>query len=202
METTRRSLLNATRDLEGSIEDTMKTYSLKPILNDGANLYGNTRISPKISGPYQDSKEIEISMCSDNFDVTEFENSYMHLDITLTVRLPYYPQGLDLTDAVTAALLRNQYVFVGLKCGSHVIRNYQFKFHDMPLSSTVQSSAVYESFLYSNFKAKGEIANKKFVFSPYDEVSTHDNSICGIYVSLYDIVQAAGDSERQGAPSL
>ena len=81
----------------------------------------------------------------------------------------------------------NQYLFVGLKSASHIIRDYQIKFNKVPITTTMQSSAIYESFLYSTFKSKSEIANKKFVFSPYNEVSSLDNSACGIYIPISDL---------------
>ena len=223
--------VNKDYDLPASITETLKEYSIAPIANDGDHHYGNTRIPPKTSGPYQDSKEIEIALCTDNWDVTEFSNSYLHLDVSLNVRFSGFqgmepvnqstpPDNLpeyDATDPtwenrVIAALNSteegrnyfrhyarnllwdNQFVFFGLKCGTHVLRNYSFKFHDIPISSTNQSSALYESFLYSNFKAKNEMENKKYIFTDYKEVEEYKNTICGVYIPLRAILERAGQA--------
>ena len=187
MEQSRRDLLFADRQVEGSIEAAMKAYTKEPQANDGTHRYGNIRVKPKTSGPYASNTEIEIPITSDNFTITEFENSYLHLICRVTFQVSNLPE-ISGTDDFSNMLRNNQYVFLGLKCSNHVIHNYHFLFHDIPITSTRQPNALYESFLYSNFKAKGEIANKKWVFSPYDEVSTMDNSTCGMYIPLSELV--------------
>ena len=193
MEQSRRDLLYADRAMPGTIVEAMKAYTKEPLVNDGTHRYGNIRVKPKTSGPYASNTEIEIPITSDNFTVTEFENSYLHLVCRVTFQVSNLP-SISGTDDFSNMLLNNQYVFLGLKCSNHVIRNYHFLFHDIPITSTRQPNALYESFLYSNFKAKGEIANKKWVFSPYEEVASMDNSICGCYVPLADLVSGTSKS--------
>ena len=187
LSTVRQRILSDSNTNTGSIQDEMKSYSMTPVPNDGINVYGNVRINPETSGPYSDSQEITVSLCSPNFDVTEFDNSYLHLRLRLRMRFQNAPV-VNGTDDFAKALRENQFVFVGLKCGNQILRNYSFKFNNVPVSSTVQSNAVYESFLYSTYMSKGERENKKYVFSPYEEVSTLDNSLCGMYVPLKDLV--------------
>ena len=202
MENTRRRLLNESNTDTGSIVDEMKSYSKAPVTNDGINVYGNVRINPITSGPFQTNQEIELPITNTSFDVIEFSNSYIHLETIIHVRCTnppvmntpsqsdYQKDGADDTEAYENSvkfhqmLAENQYVMIGLKASPHMIRDYKFKFNGNVVSSTTQSDAVYESFLYSTFKAKSEIENKKYVFSPYVEASQLDNSICGIYVPL------------------
>ena len=194
METYRRSLLNAPKSGSGEIVETLKKNSLKPQANDGEHKYTNTRITPKQPPPYRENDQFELSLCSSNFDVTEFENSYIHLRLRFrftfsATDLPFITEeDENHVDPAYKQLLQHQYVFIGFKASSHCIGSYSFKFHDKPISSTQQSQAVTEQFLYSNFKAKGEISNKKYVYSPYKEVSEFDNSICGRYISLWKIL--------------
>ena len=190
MEQSRRDLLYSTRATPGTIVEAMKAYTKEPKINDGTHRYGNIRVKPKTSGPYAANTEIEIPITSDNFTVTEFENSYLHLICKVTFQVSNMP-SISGTDDFSNMLRNNQYVFLGLKCSNHVIRNYHFLFHDIPITSTRQPNALYESFLYSNFKAKGEIANKKWVFSPYEEVCSMDNSLCGMYIPFSDLVSGA-----------
>ena len=215
METYRRSILQGPRgELTGEIVETLKKNSLKPAVNDGEHSYSNTRITPKQPPPFRENDQFELSLCSNNFDVTEFENSYIHL--RLNFRFAF--SGLGTVNGIQGIqdwfntkfnnapagekkdeyrgcftdlendLLDNQYVFIGFKSSSHCVGSYSFKFHDKPMSSTQQSQAITEQFLYSNFKAQGEISNKKYVHSPWDEVHDFDHSTCGIYVPLRKIL--------------
>ena len=186
MESTRRRLLNEARSQTGAIVDEMKAYALTPVANDGMGLYGNVRINPITSGPFTNSQEISIPITSTNYDVIELSNSYLHIMARLRIRCSNAPT-VEGDDDFAKMLKENQYVFIGLKCGNHVLRDIQIKFNNVPVPTTMQSSAVYEHFLYSTFKGKSEIANKKYVFSPYEEVKEYENSVCGLYVPIGDL---------------
>ena len=183
MEALRRRILSESNTQTGAIVDEMKSYALAPVANDGINIYGNIRINPITSGPFTNSQEIQIPITSSNFDVIEFSNTYLHILTRLRIRVNNAPT-VEGDDAFAKMLKENQYVVIGLKAGPHVIRDYQFKFNNVPITTTVQSSSVYEQFLYSTFKAKSEIANKKYVFTPYEEARDFENSVCGIYIPI------------------
>ena len=186
MESTRRRILNESRSQTGSIVDEMKSYSLKPVENDGLNLYGNVRVNPLTSGPFTNSQEISIPITTTNFDVIEFSNTYLHIVARLRLRVSN-PPVVEGDDAFSEMLKKNQFVMLGLKCGTHVLRDYMFKFGNVPITTTTQSSSVYEQFLYSTFKAKSELANKKYVFTPYEEAREYENSICGMYIPIGEL---------------
>lgn len=182
----RRRVLNEAHSQSGAIVDEMKSYSLVPTPNDGINIYGNIRINPITSAPFTNSQEIQIPITSSNYDVMEFSNTYIHILARLRIRCTNPPK-VEGDDDFAKMLKQNQFIMLGLKCGNHVIRDYSVKFNNVPIPTTTQSAAVYEHFLYSTFKAKSEIANKKYVFSPYDEVHEFNNSICGIYIPIGDL---------------
>ena len=192
MEQRRRSFLYTTKNKgEGTIAEAMKSYTKPPRENDGVNRYHNVRVKPKTSGPYPASTDIEIPITSDSFTITEFDNSYLHLQCRVDFSTSGF-SGISVgaTGALGSALNKEQYVFIGFKSSNHVIRNYHFVFNDLDIPTSRQTNALYENFLYTNFKSKGEIANKKWVFSPYDEVERMDNSICGSYVPLETILNS------------
>ena len=163
----RRGILNEARSQTGAIVDEMKAYALTPVANDGMNIYGNVRINPIQSAPFTNAQEISIPITTTNFDVIEFSNTYLHILAKLRIRVTS-PPVVEGDDDFAKMLKENQFVMIGLKAGPHVIRDYQIKFNNVPVTTTTQSSAVYESFLYSTFKGKSEIANKKYVFTPYE----------------------------------
>ena len=201
MEGFRRSLLQAPKgENNGEIVANMKKFALQPATNDGEHSYTNTRITPKQSPPFGENEQFELSLCSNNFDITEFENSYVHLVLRIrfdfiweaSAQLPEHLRDIkthpeNLTD-LENDLVDNQYVFIGFKASTHCVGSYSFKFHDIPLSSTQQSQAITEQFLYTTFKSKGQLANKKYVYSPYQEVHDFKNSVCGIYIPLREIL--------------
>ena len=183
----RSRLLSESNTQDGSIVSEMKSYSLTPVPNDGIHVYSNTRINPDISAPFTSSQEITLRLTSSNFDICEFSNSYIHMTLRLRLRFQNAPV-VEGDDAFAQALKNNQFIFLGLKCGNQLIRNYSFKHNDVPITTTMQSNAVYEGFLYSAFMSKGERSNKKYVFSPYEEVSMLDNSLCGLYLPIGELV--------------
>ena len=187
MEQRRRNLLTAGHhDATGSIQHVMGSYIKHPAYNDGEHKYGNVRVKPKTSGPWQSTTHIELPLTSDTWDITEFENTYIHF----VLQVKFYATGIPTisgTDDFSEMLKNHQYVFFGLKSSNHIIGDYRFMFNDHTVSSSSQPNALYESFLYSNFKSKGEIANKRWVYSPYGEVEKLDNSICGMYIPIGEL---------------
>lgn len=183
----RSRLLSESNTEDGAIVSEMKSYTLKPIPNDGIHVYGNTRINPDVSAPFSSSQEITIRLTSPNFDVCEFANSYIHMTLRLRLRFNNAPV-VNGTDSFAEMLKKNQFVFLGLKCSNQIIRNYSFKHNDVPITTTLQSNAVYESYLFSALMSKSERANKKYIFSPYEEVCQLDNSSCGIFLPVGDLI--------------
>ena len=214
MENFRRDFLQTSRSLNGQIVDTFKQQQIQPAVNDGGHQYSNTRLTPKQPCPFHENDQFELSLSSSNFDVTEFCNSYIHLVLKLNLTLKGFDglrtafnvlcnnstrpadESLAAQWDLQNALAENQFVFLGFKCSSHAISQYSFKFHDKPVSSTQQSQAITENFLYSNFRSKGEIENKKYVYSPYNEVNEYDNSTCGIYLSIKDLLEIMNNSNK------
>ena len=186
----RSQILQEAHSQTGAIVDEMKSYSIQPVENDGLNLYSNTRINPDVSPPFTSSQDITIRLTSNNFDVCEFGNSYLHLKLRLRLRFQNAPK-VEGSDQFADMLKKNQFVFLGLKASSHIIRSYSFKFNDVPIPSTMQSSALYESFLYSTLMSKQERENKKYVFSPYEEVVSLDNSTCGVFIPVGELVDGS-----------
>ena len=186
MESTRRRILSEAHSQTGSVVDEMKSYSLTPVANDGMNIYGNIRINPLMSGPFSNAQEITIPLTSSNYDIIEFSNTYLHITARLRIRCSN-PPVVEGDDDFSRMLKQNQFIMIGLKAAGHVIRDYQIKFNNVPITTTTQSNAVYENYLYSTFKGKSEIANKKYVFTPYEEAHEYENSICGAYIPIGDL---------------
>lgn len=84
--------------------------------------------------------------------------------------------------------LKNQFVFVGLKYSAEFVDDYHFIFNNADVSSSRQLYALTEGFVYGALHSKEEKKNKRNVFTTYDEAMKCQNSVCGVYISLYDII--------------
>lgn len=87
--------------------------------------------------------------------------------------------------------LKNQYVFIGLKYSAEFVDDYHFIFNNADVNSSRQLYGLTEGFIYGSQHSKEEAYNKRNVFTQYEEVNKLKNSICGIYISLYDIITGA-----------
>ena len=105
----RTRLLNEANTEDGSIVSEMKSYSLEAVPNDGIHVYGNTRINPDVSAPFTASQEITLRLTSSNFDICEFSNSYIHLNLRLRLRFDHAPvvEGEDAFAEMLCFLVSN-----------------------------------------------------------------------------------------------
>ena len=99
--------------------------------------------------------------------------------------------GTAHTYKVNSALAKAQYVFVGWKGSNQFIDDYVFLFNNMPAGESRQIFALTEGYVYNNMKSKAETCNKRNVDTTYKEAHEFNNSVCGSFISLYDIITGA-----------
>ena len=99
--------------------------------------------------------------------------------------------GNDPAYKVNSALAKAQYVFVGWKGSNQFIDDYVFLFNNMPAGESRQIFALTEGYVYNNMKSKTETCNKRNVDTTYKEAHEFNNSCCGAFISLYDIITGA-----------
>ena len=93
--------------------------------------------------------------------------------------------------AINPEYLKNQFVFVGLKYSAEFVDDYHFIFNNADVSSSRQLYAMTEGFVYGALHSKEEKYNKRNVFTTYNEAMECKNSVCGVYISLYDIIMGS-----------
>ena len=208
----RRNLLDVSRTPANAtdVATTLKAFDLQPIDNDGVYTYLDNKQEPKTTNnTYTPDQECEIFLTDAAVDITEFNNSFIRLDIQQTLTFDaqtlqeirnafprLYKNNAVATDSESDGhelifermLADNQYIFVGYKMSSQAISTYGFRSNGMMIQQATQNEGVTEQYLYGIYKSKDEISNKKHVFSPYNEVATFDNSICGTWVPLSKIL--------------
>lgn len=95
--------------------------------------------------------------------------------------------------------LKSQFVFVGLKCSNQMIDDYMMIFNNADSTASRQIYALTEGYVYGNMLGKEETYNKRNVYTQYKEVNDMKNSVCGVYISMYDIIMGTKFNENTRA---
>ena len=196
--------------------DNLRSYDVKPVTNDGDRGYSETRNQPwSTNTSYLADNEIDLKLAPAGKDITCFDRSWIDMMVHEVIILgdnqvnemraafPVLYDGNHIRDVrpddpdyhefmLEKMLAENQFVFIGFKMSSQAIASYKFTIeHDTVLAGSGQTQAIDEQYLYYVFKDADEIANKKYVYSPYKEVDNFENSMCGTWLPLYKLLQGS-----------
>jgi hypothetical protein len=131
-------------------------------------------------------------LTDNTFHVIQFTESFLILEVETELTVPKFPAIEIEAGSLEELLLKNQFVFVSLKSSNEVIHDYQIYHNNNPICDSQQQNSVYEQFLNSTFKAGTEKDNKKYVHSQNKDVARLDTSACGVFISMFDIINANG----------
>ena len=190
----RNDLLNAGKgESDGSIVGEIMSHNLKAVENDGTHNYGNVFREPENQNfPYTQGSVITFHLTSQKWHVDSFAQSFITATLQCKVNFSAYPAITLGSSTIVDELAKHQYIWVGLKASSHAIRQYTVWFNNQEISTSQQTQAVFEQFVYYALKSKEQLQNKAYRYSDYDEIQKMDNSMVGFYVSLYDIISGQG----------
>jgi hypothetical protein len=131
---------------------------------------------------------------SKNIHVSKFNQSYFELYLDFNIDLfqgtfPVLPTNArpdfigtaeTWTDWTTIpALVDISYFFVGFKNATYCIKYYRIVHKGRDIRPTIKDKVQIESYLYNVMKPKTDKENKANIFSLWEEVHAHNNSICG-----------------------
>ena len=192
----RNDILNAGKvESDGSIIGEIMSHNLKPVYNDGVHNYGNVSREPENQNfPYSQGSVITFHLTSQKWHIDSFAQSFINMTLTVNTTLSNYPTYTSST--IADELAKHQYIFVGLKASSHAVRQYTIWFNNQEISTSQQTQAIFEQFVYYALKSKEQLKNKAYRYSDYDEIQTMGNSYVGFYVSLYELKQGAGTVQK------
>ncbi|KAA6381552.1 MAG: hypothetical protein EZS28_022920 [Streblomastix strix] len=83
-------------------------------------------------------------------------------------------------------------LFVGLKSGSNIIREYTVYHRGRTIDGSLQNDETTESFIYNTIEPKSEENNRKHIHSLYENIHKFDASACGTYITMREIEEAIG----------
>ena len=199
----REAITDIGDSLKGSIFDNITSKTQVPTAKDGINIYGNTRVNPSTQvgkGVSLDGSDTRIQLTSRDFDVCEFSNSYLHLKVNLDIQIS---SSVDLLNYITDnTIAASQCIFVGLKGSNQIIDMYNLEFNNVPIDSTKQNEGVIEGYMLHCQKAKCQLENKNHSVSTWKEVNEMDNSMCGVYIPISEIVLTTSGTSKTISKTL
>ena len=177
------------RQKTGSISSVLAQNIIKDVTNDGGHYTNWKEIEPESQMPSAHNQEIIIRLTDANLDITQLNETFLSLNVKATLNFSQIPfQAITGTNArLSEDLQRGFFLFVGLKNGSDIIKDYTIFHKNIAVTDTLQNDATVESALYHIVEDKDSKNNKKHVHSLYDSVHEMDTSCCGIYLSYYDL---------------
>ena len=182
---------NVDRQRTGSISSVLEQNIIKDVTNDGAHYTNWKEIEPESQMPSGFNQEIIIRLTDANFDITQMNETFISLNIKATLNFSQIPftaiADTNHNAKLAEDIQRGFFIFVGLKNGSDVIRDYTIYHRGIAVANSLQNDATIESALYHVVEDKDSKNNKKHVHSLYESIYGYDTSACGIYLSYQQL---------------
>ncbi|KAA6382374.1 MAG: hypothetical protein EZS28_022100 [Streblomastix strix] len=183
-----RFLMKATHQQQaGTIEETLLGNAVVPFTNDGEHHYSIKEIKPESQMPALFDKEIIISLSDTDHDITQIQNLFLSVVLTANIQLD------DKFEKIDESYKDGLVLFVGLKSGSNLIREYTIYHRGKTIDGSLQNDATTESFICNTIKPKSEKNNRKHIHSLYGNIHNFDTSACGTYISMREIEELIGN---------
>jgi hypothetical protein len=212
MESTLRKMIAIERS--GSVKEALSKFNPKVSENEGASDYITKTVDSPTSHPYVGkTTEIRIPLTDPNIHIVEFTKSFFTLRLQFEVYfpdgVPYFdkaPTGADhiaewaeelsnssytdwWEDPKLVALAKAHYIFIGFKAAGDVIHQYKITHNGVDVRDTLTQKAQIESYLFNSTKPKPQWENKSGTMTQWEDVHNHNASVCGRYISYWDIKQ-------------
>jgi hypothetical protein len=194
----------------GSVDSILKQY--KPVfsLNEGSHETVTKTVKSVSQMPvHGQTDDIIIDLTdSKNIHVSEFNRSYfeLYLDFTIDVsqgtfpllptteRPGFLPDTEQWTNWTTVPSLvdiaKVTYFFVGFKNATDCIHYYRITHNGRDVGPSIKDRAQYESYLYNVMKPECAKKNKRNTHTLWEDAHSHNPSVCGQYLSMWDLYQA------------
>jgi hypothetical protein len=194
----------------GSVDTILKRFRPTVGMNEGAHEVVNKTIKSTSQMPvHGESDDIIIDLTdSKNIHVCEFNRSYfeLYLDFTIdlfqgqwpllptTARPDFLPATENWTDWTTVPTLvdvaKTTFFFVGFKNATDCIKFYRIVHNGRDVGPTIKDKVQIESYLYNVMKPESDKDNKANSFTLWENAHSHNKSVCGQYLSMWDLYQA------------
>jgi hypothetical protein len=194
----------------GSVDTILKRFRPSVGMNEGSNEAISKTVKSISQMPvHGETEDIVIDLTdSKNIHITEFNRSYFELyfDFDIDVfqgefpilptdeRPSWLPNTETWTDWTTVPALvdiaKITYLFVGFKNSTDCIKFYRIVHNGRDVGPSIKDKVQIESYLYNVMKPKTDKENKANSYTLWEDAYTHNPSVCGQYISMWDIYQA------------
>jgi hypothetical protein len=194
----------------GSVDSILKRFSPTVGMNEGAHEAITKTIKSISQMPvHGETDDIVIDLTdSKNIHVCEFNRSYFELYLDFTIDLfqgtfpilptnarpSFIPADEEWTNWTTVPALvdiaKVTYFFVGFKNATDCIKYYRIVHNGRDVGPSIKDKVQIESYLYNVMKPKDDKENKANSFTLWENAHTHNPSVCGQYLSMWDLYQA------------
>ena len=158
-----------------------KLYNL--VQHNGGDHYFNWKTfeCTEQTAPHTVGTKTYLRLTTENFHITQMEKSFISVLLSFYVKLDTKLTGIkekDINKLLT--------IFVGLKNAAEFFGKLDTICNNVMLKNT-QDEAVREQFAYNSIKGRPQKATAKFSHSTWENVSSMNASVCGVYIPLADI---------------
>ncbi|KAA6397415.1 MAG: hypothetical protein EZS28_007055 [Streblomastix strix] len=184
----KRFLMKATHlQQAGTIKEILLGNAVVSFTNDGEHQYSIKKIKPESQIPALFDKEIIISLSDTDHDITQIQNSFLQVVLTANIQLD------DKFDKINESYKNGLVLFLGLKSGSNLIREYTIYHRGKIIDGSLQNDATTESFIQNTIKPKIEKNNRKLIHSLYENIHNFGKSTCGTYINMREVEELIGN---------
>jgi len=154
--------------------------------NDGKRNYKQI-IKSSYPTSFNGDSDAKLAITDNEFDITALNDSTIQVEGVAQYRMdtsnPFNTTlGTDLIHEET------NYVFVGFKSSSQVLRQIQLLINDRPdLCNFLNPNVCQEAFAYLACSSETKRENKPGMYSLYDDVWNKNPFVCGNYICMRDI---------------
>jgi hypothetical protein len=195
----------------GSINDIITKNNAKISVNEGKNDYSIVE-KPTIStvpGTFNICN-LDIALTVPDLDIVEFQKSFVNINLEMDIifdggfpiidtdgKPSWCPDSNQLlvndfpaiwdNNPLLIDIAKHQYIFVGFKNATDCIGEIKIISEAQTIEDTTMTHYQICSFALNTVKPKMEKDNKRNVFTLWENVHKFNQSVCGTYISYYDL---------------
>jgi hypothetical protein len=194
-----------------SVDAMLKKLRPTVRMNEGAHRSLNKTIKSMFQMPvYEETEHIIINLTdSKDVHVCELNRSFFELYLDFMIDLfqnqfPILPTSTHHEDLVEDCeewviwtkvpalvdIAKVIYFFIGFKNSTDCIKYFRITHNGRDVGPSIKDKVQIESYLFNVMKQKSNKENKANSFTLWEEAHAHNPSVCGQYLSMWDLYQA------------
>jgi hypothetical protein len=185
-------------------ENILSHYKAEQDNNESNHDYQTRIVRAQLSGQtITDSTDFNIPLTDLSLEITEFHRSFFtiwqnfriymmsmgNVIAGIPVKPDRIPAWLDHfgVDPACINIAKNQFIFIGYKNSMDCFSQVMIKYKEIDVPDTLTDNYALRNYLPNVVKSKAQKENKRGEYTLWENVQNHDPSICGAYISYWDL---------------